>query len=121
MYGRALCATVLLVAATSCQDITAADGAGVFVTLTPKSASAACVIAEPEPASVREDQGLSFVNHSTVQITIVLIDDNLPLVSVAPGDTSGAVKFRDAGLRQYYSQGCGSGLGELHMLAVTIN
>jgi hypothetical protein len=51
----------------------------------------------------------------------VLVEDHLPLVSVAPSDTSGAVKFGSAGLRLYYSQACGSGTGELHTLAVTVN
>ena len=112
---------VLAIAAASCQEVTAADYAHVQVTLTPKSGSAACVIAEPEPAAVRVKQGISFVNKSSVHLTIVLKDDDLPLVSVAPGDTSRAIEFSSAGLRQYYSQACGSGLGELHTLAVTIN
>ena len=56
-----------------------------------------------------------------VSITIVLHEDDLPLVSVAPGDTSGAIKFRDPGTHQYYSQGCGSTNTELHTLAVTVN
>ena len=111
----------LLLATLSCRDVTAADASTSHVTLRPKPGSAACVIAEPEPASVRVKQGLSFVNQSSVTLTIVLVDDNLPLVSVAPGDTSGAVKFRDAGIRQYYSQACGSGTSELHVLAVTVN
>ena len=46
---------------------------------------------------------------------------DVPLVSVAPNDTSGAVKFSEAGLREYYSQACGSGVGNRHTLAVTIN
>jgi hypothetical protein len=113
--------TTLLIVTASCQDITAAEAAPVKVVLTPKPGSAACVIANPEPASVRVKQGISFVNHSTVHITIVLLEDNLPLVSVAPNDTSGAVKFSSAGLRQYYSQACGSGIAEQHTLAVTVN
>jgi plastocyanin len=111
----------LLVAIVACEDITAADGARVNVILTPKVGSAACVIADPEPAAVKVDQGISFVNNSTVHLTIVLVENNLPLVSVAPGDTSGAVKFNDPGIHQYYSQGCGSGTSELHTLSVTVN
>jgi plastocyanin len=111
----------LLVAIVACEDITAADGARVNVILTPKVGSAACVIANPEPAAVKVDQGISFVNNSTVHLTIVLVENNLPLVSVAPGDTSGAVKFNDPGIHQYYSQGCGSGTSELHTLSVTVN
>ena len=111
----------LLIAAVSCQEVTAADIAPVRVKLTPKPGSAACVIADPEPASVRVKQGISFVNHSSVAVTIVLVEDDLPLLTVAPGDTSGAVKFTSAGLRQYYSQACGSGTAERHTLAVTIN
>jgi plastocyanin len=111
----------ILVASVSCEDITAADAARVNVTLTPRTGSAACVVANPEPAAVKVDQGISFVNKSSVHLTIVLVDDNLPLVSVAPGDTSGAVKFRDPGIHQYYSQGCGSGTAELHTLSVTVN
>lgn len=111
----------LLIAAASCQDITAADSTTMRVILTPKTGSAACVIADPEPAAVRVKQGISFVNHSSVQITIVLLEDDLPLVSVAPNDTSGAIKFSSAGIHQYYSQACGSGTAERHTLAVTVN
>jgi hypothetical protein len=111
----------LLIATASCQDITAADTAPVHVILTPKPGSAACVTASPEPASVRVKQGISFVNHSSMPITIVLVEDDLPLVTVAPSDTSSGVKFASAGLRQYYSQACGSGTAELHTLAVTVN
>ena len=115
--------TLPLVAAAivSCQDITAADDARVNVVLTPKPGSAACVIADPEPAAVKVDKGISFVNKSSVHLTIVLLKNNLPLVSVAPGDTSGAVKFNEPGIHQYYSQACGSGNAELHTLSVTVN
>ena len=112
---------VLGLAAASCQDITAADRAAVYVTLTPKAASAACVFADPEPAAVRVKQGVSFVNRSSVQVTLVLRKDDVPLVAVAPNDTSNAVKFSDPGVYYYYSQGCGSTTTELHTLSVTIN
>jgi hypothetical protein len=112
---------LLLLTTLSCRDVTAADFAPVQIVLTPKPGSAACVVATPEPASVRVKQGISFVNKSSVHITIVLVDDHLPLLSVAPSDTSSAVKFHSPGLREYYSQACGSGLGERHMLAVTVN
>lgn len=118
---RPILPMALLVGSLSCKDITAADYAPVQVVLTSKTGSAACVIADPEPAAVKVKQGISFVNESTVQITIVLVEDDLPLVSVAPGDTSGAVKFNSAGVRQYYSLGCGSALQERHTLSVTIN
>jgi len=112
---------VLAIATTSCSEVTAADAARVNVVLTPKVGSAACVTANPEPAAVRVKQGISFVNKSTIHLTIILKEDDLPLVSVAPGDTSGAVKFREPGVHQYYSQGCGSGTAELHTLSVTVN
>jgi hypothetical protein len=118
---RLIVVAAVLISTVSCADITAADSAPVHIILEPKPGSAACVIASPEPASVRVKQGLSFVNHSSLPITIVLVDDDLPLVSVAPSDTSNAVQFRSAGLRQYYSQACGSGIAELHTLAVTVN
>lgn len=111
----------LVIALVSCSDITAADEARVMVTLTPKAGSLACVTADPEPAAVKADRGISFVNKSTVHLTIVLLKDNLPLVSVAPGDTSGAVKFNEPGIHQYYSQACGSFSTELHTLSVTVN
>ena len=114
-------AGVLLIAAGSCSDVTAAGVAPVQVTLTPKIGSAACVVASPEPASVRVKQGISFVNKSSVPIIIVLVEDDLPLVTVPPSDTSGAVKFQSAGIHEYYSQACGTGTGERHTLAVTIN
>lgn len=118
---KRLALVALVVAAAGCRDITAAESASVYVTLTPKAGSAACVYADPEPAAVRAGRGISFVNESSVQITIVLRQDNVPLVAVAPGDTSRAVKFADPGVYQYYSQGCGSTSTELHTLSVTIN
>ena len=121
MLERLALAALIVAAAAACKDITAADRASVHVTLTPKVGSAACVVANPEPAAVRANQGISFVNESSVQITIVLRDGNLPLVAVAPGDTSRAVKFDEPGIYQYYSQGCGSANTELHTLSVTIN
>ena len=118
---KRLALAALVIAAASCKDITAADHARAYVTLTPKIGSAACVIADPEPAAVKANQGISFVNKSSVQVTLVLKQDNLPLVSVAPSDTSNAVKFSEPGIYQYYSQGCGSGSTELHTLSITIN
>jgi hypothetical protein len=114
-----------IVVAAACAEITAADHAPVHVTLTPITGSVACFTADPEPASVPMDKGIAFINHSTASITIMLVgegnDADVPLVSVAPGDTSGAVKFNNAGLRQYYSQACGSGTANRHTLAITIN
>ncbi len=118
---RRLALLALLVAVASGENITAADAASVYVTLNPRTASAACVTADPEPAAVRANQGISFVNRSSVQLTLVLTQNDVPLVAVAPGDTSRAVQFSDPGVYQYYSQGCGSGTGDLHTLSVTIN
>ena len=118
---KRLALAALVIAVASCKDITAADHARVHVTLTPKAGSAACVVADPEPAAVKANQGISFVNESSVQLTLVLKQDNVPLVAVAPGDTSNAVKFSEPGIYQYYSQGCGSGTTELHTLSITIN
>ena len=118
---RRLALVALVAAAVSCEDITAADSAGVYVTLTPKAGSAACLNADPEPAAVKANRGISFVNRSSVQVTLVLRQGNVPLVAVAPNDTSNAVKFSEPGIYQYYSQGCGSGTTELHTLSVTIN
>lgn len=118
---KRLALPALALAAASCKDITAADHARIHVTLTPKVGSAACVVADPEPAAVKANQGISFINKSSVQLTLVLKQDNLPLVAVAAGDTSNAVKFSEPGIYQYYSQGCGSGTTELHTLSVTIN
>ena len=112
---------VLVIGMAACEDITAANSASVYVVLTPKVGSAACVHADPEPASVRANQGISFVNRSSVQLTLVMREDNVPLVAVAPDDTSNAVKFSEPGIYHYYSQGCGSSTTELHALSVTIN
>jgi hypothetical protein len=120
MFKR-LASAALVCATASCKDVTAADYARVHVTLTPKAGSAACVIADPEPAAVKANQGISFVNRSSAQLTLVLRKDNLPLVAVAPGETSNAVKFSEPGIYQYYSQACGSGNAELHTLSVTVN
>lgn len=111
----------LLLATASCDDVTAADSASAQVTLSPRAGSAACVIADPEPAAVKAKQGISFVNRSSVRLTLVLQKDNVPLVSVAPNETSSPVKFSEPGIYQYYSQGCGSSSAELHTLSVTIN
>ncbi|HJQ21046.1 MAG TPA: hypothetical protein VJ867_11915 [Gemmatimonadaceae bacterium] len=113
--------TASLLLAIGCADVTAADTAPVTVMLSPRSVSAACVVADPEPASVRQDQGIAFVNNSTVQITIVLVEDDKPLTTVPAGGTSGAIKFRTEGIYQYYSLGCGDALSERHTLAVTVN
>ena len=121
MSKRVALVAALLVATTSCEDVTAADSASVHVTLSPKAGSAACVVANPEPAAVKAKQGISFVNHSTTQLTIVLQKDHVPLVSIAPNETSRPVKFSEPGIYQYYSQGCGSSSAELHTLSVTIN
>ena len=110
-----------MILTAACKDITAASNASVFVTLSPKAGSAACVIADPEPAAVKEKQGISFINRSSVQLTLVLRQNNVPLVSVAPNDTSNAVKYSEPGVYPYYSQGCGSTTTELHTLSVTIN
>jgi hypothetical protein len=118
---RRLALVAIVVASASCKDITAADNASVFITLTPKVGSAACLNADPEPAAVRVNRGISFVNKSSVQVTLVLREDHVPLVAVAPKDTSNAVKFSEPGIYHYYSQGCGSSTTELHMLSVTIN
>ena len=118
---KRLALVALVVATASCEDITAADSASVYVTLTPKVGSAACLNADPEPAAVKVKQGISFVNKSSVQVTLVLYKNNVPLVAVAPNDTSNAVKFSEPGIYQYYSQGCGSSSTELHTLSVTIN
>ena len=116
-----LALVALLCATASCRDITAAGTASVYVILTPKVGSAACLNADPEPAAVRVNRGISFVNKSSVQITLVLRDDHVPLVAVAPDDTSRAVKFSEPGIYHYYSQGCGASTTELHTLSVTIN
>ena len=122
---RNLLGVSAIVLAVACAEVTAADSAPIHVILTPLNGSAACITADPEPASVRVRQGIAFVNRSSVRITIVLVkegtEDDVPLTSVAPGDTSGAVKFTEAGVREYYSQVCGSGPGVRHTLSVTIN
>ena len=115
----------LVILAIACADITATDHAPVHVTLTPITGSTACFSADPEPASVPQDKGLAFINKSAASITIMLVgedgDADVPLVTVAANDTSGAIKFAKAGLRQYYSQACGSGTTNRHTLAITIN
>ena len=122
---RKLILSGLVVLAIACAEITATDHAPVLVTLTPVTGSVACFTADPEPASVPQDKGIAFINKSTASITIMLVGENgdadVPLVSVAPNDTSGAVKFSTAAVRQYYSQACGSGTANRHTLAITIN
>jgi hypothetical protein len=121
MSKRVALVAALLLATAACEDVTAADSASVHVTLSPKAGSAACVVANPEPAAVKAKRGISFVNQSSVQITLVLQKDHVPLVSIPPNETSRPVQFSEPGIYQYYSQGCGSSSTELHTLSVTIN
>lgn len=112
---------IALLSLSACYDITAADSAAVEVVLSPRIGSAVCVDADPEPASVRVRQGISFTNETAGTVTIVMLEDNLPLVTVEAGETSRPVQFNSAGIRYYYVQACGSGSADRHTLSVTIN
>jgi plastocyanin len=118
---RRVIAAALLLATASCMEVTASETAETTVGLSSKSGNAKCVQASPDPASVRVNQGVGFLNKSTTTLTIVLAEDDTPLVTVESKQTSGAVKFSSPGTRRYYIQGCGSSTAELHTIIVSVN
>ena len=118
---RRLIATVLLASTTSCLEVTAAETAELVVGLKPKATGSFCVNATPDPVAIRVDQGLGFENLGSGQLTVMLEDDDTPLVSVGASQKSGGIKFSSPGTYRYYIQGCGGSSAELHVITVTIN
>jgi hypothetical protein len=116
-----LVAVLLLASTTSCVEITAANTAELVVGLKAKTTGSSCVFASPDPVSIRVNQGLGFQNNGSGQLTVILEDDDTPLVSVGPSQKSGGIKFSDPGTYRYYIQGCGGSSAELHTINVTVN
>ena len=114
-------AAALFCATAACVEVTASETAEATVSLKPKAANTVCMRASPDPVSIRANQGVSFANSSSASLTVMLSESNTPLVTVDPGQTSGAIKFSTPGTRQYYIQGCGSASAELHRITVTVN
>jgi hypothetical protein len=73
-----------------------------FVTITigpgmqGSSYSGTCPLFSPTPASAKANQGVQWVNNTTVTLTVNQ-STGVPLVTVNPGQTSGQVYWRTAG------------------------
>jgi plastocyanin len=117
----ALAAAALTV--TACIDATASnDRPAVIVTLTPDPfAPDNCVIASPDPATIRAGESVAFRNHTDVTHTILADGLNTPWTAIEPGETSGSIEFNIASTRKYYVQACGNASADLHMLIITVN
>ena len=118
---RRLLGILLLACTTSCLEVTASDTAELVVGLKPKTSASSCVFASPDPVSIRVNQGLGFQNQGSGQLTVILEDDDTPLVSIGASQKSGGIKFSTPGTRRYYIQGCGGSSAELHVINVTVN
>jgi hypothetical protein len=116
-------AFVALLAPLACTDATATTSPpSVVITLSPApSASNTCVVASPDPASIRAGQSVAFRNATSVTHTVITDGLNTPLTTVAPGETSGSIEFSIASTRKYYVQSCGNASQNLHTLVVTVN
>jgi plastocyanin len=113
---------LLALAGLAACDATASNQpASLVVTLTPSTANSTCVVASPDPASIRAGQTIAFRNQTSM--THIIIADGLdtPWASVAPGETSGSIRLSIASSRKYYVQSCGSASNNLHTVVVTVN
>ena len=111
------------VALTACVDATATnDRPAVIVTLTPDPfAPNNCVIASPDPATIRAGEAVAFRNHTGVTHTIIADGLNTPWTAIEPGETSRSIEFSIASTRKYYVQRCGNSSADLHLLIITVN
>jgi plastocyanin len=109
-----------LVGLSACDATASNQPATLVVTLTP-AANATCVIASPDPASIRSGQTIAFHNATSMTHTVIADGLDTPWTSVAPGETSGSIRLTVASTRKYYVQGCGSASTNLHTVIVTVN
>ena len=119
----ALAAAAAAVALTGCIDAIASnDRPAVVITLTPDPfAPNDCVIASPDPATIRAGESVAFRNRTGVTHTILADGLNTPWTAIEPGETSGSIEFTFASTRRYYVQRCGNASADLHLLIVTVN
>jgi plastocyanin len=119
---RSLMLLALLVP-LACTDATATTAPpSVVITLSPAfSSSGTCVVASPDPASIRAGQSVAFRNATFVTHTVIADGLNTPWTTIAPGETSGSIAFSIASTRQYYVQSCGNASQNLHTLIITVN
>jgi hypothetical protein len=112
-----------LLAPVACIDATATTSPpSVVITLSPASfASNTCVVATPDPASIRAGQSVAFRNATSVTHTVLADGLNTPWTTIAPGETSGSIEFSIASMRKYYVQACGNSSQNLHTLVITVN
>jgi len=108
---------------TACIDATASnDRPAVVVTLTPDPFSPNnCVVASPDPATIRAGESVAFRNRTGVTHTIIADGLNTPWTAIEPGETSGSIEFSVPSMRQYYVQACGNRSADLHTLIITVN
>ena len=107
----------------ACTDATAStDPPAVIVTLTASLTSPnTCVVATPDPATIRAGQSIAFRNATSVSHVVVADGLQTPWTAIGPGETSGAIEFSIASTRKYYVQSCGNASSNLHTLVITVN
>jgi plastocyanin len=110
-----------LVGLSACDATASNQPATVVVTLTPSTANATCVVANPDPANIRSGQTIAFHNSTSMSHTVIADGLDTPWTVVAPGETSGSIRLTVASTRKYYVQGCGSASPNLHTVIVTVN
>ena len=118
-----LLALLALLAPLACTDATATTAPpSVVIILSPAfSASGPCVVASPDPASIRAGESVAFRNETSITHTVIADGVNTPWTTIAPGETSGSIAFSIASTRKYYVQSCGDAPVNLHTLIVTVN
>jgi len=112
-----------LLAPLACTDATATTAPpSVVIILSPAfSAFGPCVVASPDPASIRAGESVAFRNETSITHTVIADGVNTPWTTIAPGETSGSIAFSIASTRKYYVQSCGDAPVNLHTLIVTVN
>jgi plastocyanin len=110
-------------ALAACTDATAStDPPALIVTFSASPASPnACVVATPDPATIRAGQSVAFRNATSVSHVVVADGLDTPWTAIGPGETSGSIEFSIASTRKYYVQSCGNGSTNLHTLVITVN
>jgi plastocyanin len=116
-------ALAALVPVLGCTDVTASkDPPALIVNLTASPTRPnSCVVASPDPASIRSGQSIAFRNNTGVAHTILADGSDTPWTSIEPGGVSGALSFSAVSTRKYYVLACGDGQTNLHTLVVTVN
>jgi plastocyanin len=118
---RSLPMLLALVGLSACDATASNKPADLVVTFTQSPNNSTCVVASPDPASIRSGQTIAFRNQTSMSHTVIADGLDTPWTSVAPGETSGSIRLSIASSRKYYVQSCGSATNNLHTVIVTVN